>query len=629
MSKSNESNKDKKNNIKKDSKDSVQKSSKSAFKKEIKEEFKRVLKQENLSDLRTGNKKNSTSELNRVVKSEDSHKDSRKPETKKSIPSEFYRENKPSGQRNKNADYPRARKADFPRDKKTEYNRNPKSDLQKENQVAVRREKGACPYTRECGGCNILAQSYEVELKNKQKTVEDLIKAFCKVEPIIGMKDPKNYRSKVHVVFDHDKKGNPISGVYEEKSHRVVAIDNCLIHNKKADEIIASIRGMLKSFKIKTYDEDSGYGLIRHVMIRTGFTSGEIMVVLVLSSPILPSKNNFVKALLKLHPEITTVVHNVNDKKTSMVLGEKETVIYGKGYIEDSLCGKTFRISPKSFYQVNPAQTEVLYSKAIEMAGLTGAETVVDAYCGIGTIGIIASDHVKKVIGVELNKDAVKDANVNVKRNLAANIDIYKNDAGDFMAQMAEQKEEVDVVFMDPPRTGSTEKFMDALVLLKPKKVVYISCNPVTLERDLQYLMKKGYKAQSAVPVDMFPWTAHVETVVLLSQQKPNDHIKVDLDLDELDVTSAEMKSTYAEIKTYVLKEHGLKVSSLNISQVKRKCGIEVGENYNLAKSEGARAPVDLCSAQTEAVAKTAKQPNCPEEKEKAIVDALMHYKII
>ena len=519
MSKSNESNKDKKNNIKKDNKDSVQKSSKSAFKKEIKEEFKRVLKQENLSDLRTGNKKNSTSELNRVVKSEDSHKDSRKPETKKSIPSEFYRENKPSGQRNKNADYPRARKADFPRDKKTEYNRNPKSDLQKENQVAVRREKGACPYTRECGGCNILAQSYEVELKNKQKTVEDLIKAFCKVEPIIGMKDPKNYRSKVHVVFDHDKKGNPISGVYEEKSHRVVAIDNCLIHNKKADEIIASIRGMLKSFKIKTYDEDSGYGLIRHVMIRTGFTSGEIMVVLVLSSPILPSKNNFVKALLKLHPEITTIVHNVNDKKTSMVLGEKETVIYGKGYIEDSLCGKTFRISPKSFYQVNPAQTEVLYSKAIEMAGLTGAETVVDAYCGIGTIGIIASDHVKKVIGVELNKDAVKDANVNVKRNLATNIDIYKNDAGDFMAQMAEQKEEVDVVFMDPPRTGSTEKFMDALVLLKPKKVVYISCNPLTLERDLQYLMKKGYKAQSAVPVDMFPWTSHVEICVQLSKK--------------------------------------------------------------------------------------------------------------
>ncbi len=399
-------------------------------------------------------------------------------------------------------------------DKPNKYDAPRKGDKAK---LEGRKEKTACPYLRECGGCNILRKSYEEELKGKQKMVEDLIKSFCKVEPIIGMKNPKHYRNKVHVVFDHDRKGNPISGVYEEGTHRVIAIDKCLIHNQKADEIIASIRGMLKSFKIKTYDEDSGYGLLRHVMVRTGFTSGEIMVVLVLASPIMPSKNNFVKALRKLHPEITTVVLNVNDKDTSMVLGEREQVIYGKGYIEDSLCGKVFRISSKSFYQVNPAQTEILYGKAIEFARLTGTETVVDAYCGIGTIGIIAADKAKKVIGVELNRDAVKDAVTNAKRNNAGNIEFYQNDASDFMVQMAQQGEKVDVVFMDPPRAGSTEKFMDAVAVLQPGKVVYVSCNPVTLERDLKYFKKKGYVAQKAVPVDMFAWTGHVESVVLMT----------------------------------------------------------------------------------------------------------------
>jgi 23S rRNA (uracil1939-C5)-methyltransferase len=291
-----------------------------------------------------------------------------------------------------------------------------------------------------------------------------------------------------------------------------------LIEDQKADAIIVSIRGLLKSFKIKTYDEDTGYGLLRHVLVRKGFTSGEIMVVLVVSSIIFPSKNNFVKALRQLHPEITTIVVNVNDKQTSMILGEKEQVIFGKGFIEDSLCGKVFRISPKSFYQVNSVQTEILYKKAIELAGLTGNETVIDAYCGIGTIGLIASDHVKKVIGVELNKDAVRDAITNAKRNQVSNIEFYNNDAGEFMSGMAIQKETVDVVFLDPPRAGSSEQFLDSLVMLKPKKVVYISCNPVTLERDLEYLKKKGYQAKVAIPVDMFPWTSHVETIIMMTK---------------------------------------------------------------------------------------------------------------
>lgn len=381
------------------------------------------------------------------------------------------------------------------------------------------RSKGACSYQRSCGGCDIQREGYGKHLEDKQKEVEKLIKKYCKVEPILGMKQPKNYRHKVHVVFDHDRKGNPFSGVYEEGTHRVIAIERCLIHNEKADAIIATIRGMLKSFKILTYDEDSGYGLLRHVLIRTGYHTGEIMVVLVLASPIMPSKNNFVKALRKEHPEVTTVVVNVNDKQTSMVLGDKEQVIYGKGYIEDKLCGMTFRISPKSFYQVNPAQTEVLYQKAIELAELTGKETVIDAYCGTGTIGLIASKHADKVIGVELNKDAVRDAVVNAKRNEATNIEFYNNDAGAFLSQMAAKGESADVVFMDPPRTGSTPQFLDAVAVLKPKRIVYVSCNPVTLERDLEYLTKKGYKAQLAIPVDMFPWTKHVETVVLMSRK--------------------------------------------------------------------------------------------------------------
>jgi len=377
-----------------------------------------------------------------------------------------------------------------------------------------------CPVIDKCGGCQLQRYSYARQLKEKQRQVSTLLSRFCVVENIIGMENPYFYRNKVHAVFDTDKKGNVISGVYEAGSHRVVPIDRCLIEDQRADKIIATIRGMLKSFKIRTYNEDTGTGLLRHVLIRTGHQSNEIMVVLVLASHIFPSKNNFIKALLKIHPEITTIVMNVNNKKTSMVLGEREQVLHGKGYIEDILCNKVFRISPKSFYQINPVQTEVLYNKAIEFAELQGNETIIDAYCGIGTIGIIASDHVKKVIGAELNRDAVKDAIINAKRNKAGNIYFHNKDAGEFMYQMAKEKQSADVVFLDPPRSGSTEQFMDALVTMNPKKVVYISCNPVTLERDLSYLTKRGYKAKKAVPVDMFPWTEHTEVVVLLQHQE-------------------------------------------------------------------------------------------------------------
>lgn len=391
-----------------------------------------------------------------------------------------------------------------------------------------------CPVAKKCGGCQHTDVPYAEQLKKKQRIVEQLLKKYGKVCRIIGMENPEHYRNKVHAAFAFQKGLGIVSGIYQEGTHHVVSVDECLLEDRKADEIIVSIRQLAKSFKIKAYDEDTGYGLLRHVLVRTGHATGQIMVVLVLGSPVLPSKNNFVRELCKLHPEITTIVLNVNNKRTSMVLGDKEQVLYGKGYIEDRLCGRTFRISPKSFYQVNAVQTEKLYDKAIEYAALTGRETVIDAYCGIGTIGLAAAEHVKKVIGVELNQAAVRDAVVNAKVNGIRNADFYQNDAGRFMIQLAEAGEKVDVVFMDPPRSGSTEAFMDALLRLQPERIVYVSCNPETLARDLEYLTRAGqgkngkkgtgrgagYRVAEMTPVDMFPFTDSIETVVSLSRIK-------------------------------------------------------------------------------------------------------------
>lgn len=377
-----------------------------------------------------------------------------------------------------------------------------------------------CPYIKKCGGCRNIEMPYDEQLKAKEQYVAKLLKPYVKLSGISGMKHPYSYRNKVSAAFGRDKFNNPISGIYEEKSHKIVPIERCLIEDEKADEIIGTIRGMLKSFKIKVYDEDTQYGLLRHVLVRVGKHSGEIMVVLVTASPIMPSKQNFCKALRAKHPEITTIVQNINDRTDSMVLGDRENVLYGKGYIVDTLCGKTFRISARSFYQINTEQTEVLYKKAVDYAGLSGREIVLDTYCGIGTIGIIASDKAKRVIGVELNKDAVRDAKINAKKNEVENITFYAEDAGHFMEQVAREKSSVDVVFMDPPRNGSSEQFLKSLLILKPKKVVYVSCGPDTLARDLKILTKGGYKVKKAECVDMFPHAAleHVETVCLLER---------------------------------------------------------------------------------------------------------------
>ena len=481
-----------------------------------------------------------------------------------------------------------------------------------------------CRVEKKCGGCQLLHLTYEEQLKKKQKQVSILMKPYCTVHKITGMEAPLHYRNKVHAVFTHKRDGQIVSGIYEEGTHNVIPVDECLLEDQKADAIIRDIRDLLKSFKIKTYNEDTGYGLFRHVLIRVGHVTRQVMVVLVLGSPILPSKNNFVKALLKLHPEITTIVLNVNDKKTSMVLGDRETVLYGKGYIEDELCGCRFRISPKSFYQINSVQTEKLYAKAMELAGLSGKERVIDAYCGIGTIGLIAAGKAKEVIGVELNGDAVRDAVRNAKMNAVENARFYENDAGIFMTEMAAAGEHADVVFMDPPRAGSDEAFLSSIVTLAPKKVVYISCNPQTQARDLAYLRKHGYQAEGCWPYDLFPMTEHVETVVLLSHKKPDGHINVKVEfgegegkvpLDNIAKRAEEYKPkervTYKMIKEYIEAKYGFKVHTAYIAEVKRDLGLPMYDAPNAV----------------EELKQPRKHPTA--EKVEAIKDALKHFEVI
>ena len=496
-----------------------------------------------------------------------------------------------------------------------------------------------CAFSEKCGGCDYAGMKYDNELAVKQKYIEELFGEYVKVDDIVGMYRPIYYRNKVHAVVGLDDSRNVIAGTYEENSHRIVDTLDCMIEDSQCTDIIKDIKGLIASFKYQPYDEDAGKGMIRHILLRKGFSTKEIMLVIVTAGVTFPSKNNFLKVLCEKHPEITTIVQNINDRRTSMVLGKRNIVLKGKGYIEDVLCGCRFRISPTSFYQINHQQTEKLYKKAIQLADISKNDTVIDAYCGIGTIGIVASKKAGKVIGVELNSEAVSDAKINASINNIKNVTFVNADAGDFLVEYAKNAK-ADVVIMDPPRSGSTPEFLNSLLKIKPDRIVYISCGPDTQARDIKVLIKGGYKVTACQPFDLFPHTEHVETVVLLSQlkQKPDDYINVTIELDDMDITSAETKATYDEIKEYVFEHNaGMKVSNLYISQVKRKCGIEVGKNLRVAtrrmdclQGNSTTAATDLELVPSPNLPKEdSRQPQCPKDKESAIVEALKHFKMI
>ena len=498
------------------------------------------------------------------------------------------------------------------------------------------RTEERCPSARRCGGCQIQAVDYQEQLRLKEKKVYNNLKRIgglsslllpsgeetteqtkeeternaVVMEPIIGMENPWRYRNKAQFPFGRNKDGRIVTGFYAGRTHDIVEQEDCLLGVEENREILSIIRNFMEEYKIEPYNEETHRGLVRHVLIRKGFQTGELMVCLVINGRKLPGQQALTEHLLEI-PGMTSISLNVNQEKTNVILGKELINLWGEGHITDYIGAVQYRISPLSFYQVNPVQTERLYGTALEYAGLTGNETVWDLYCGIGTIGITASGRAKRVIGVELNKDAVRDAVQNAKRNEIKNIEFYCNDAGRFMSRMAAQGEKLDVVFMDPPRSGSTEEFIHSVAEAGPRKVVYISCGPETLARDLKIFARNGYRAREAWGVDLFPWTGHVETVCLLSKLNTKQHIEVEVKMDELDITAAESKATYDEIKAYVLQKHGLKVSSLYIAQIKQKCGIIERVNYNKPK------------------AKDTRQPQCPLEKEIAIIDALKYFQMI
>jgi len=373
-----------------------------------------------------------------------------------------------------------------------------------------------CEYYFECGACHLQHMTYERQLSFKTSVVKKYLGAFGKVEKIIGMDHPYDYRNKIHSTFATTKNGKIVSGLYEERSHTIIPIERCIIQKPKADEILGTIRRLFKKYKMHTYNEYSKEGFLRHVLIRTSEATGQVMVVFVVAHKKFYSRSKIIKELLKAHPEIKTIIMNINDRDTSVVLGDYEKVLYGNGKIEDELCGLKFEISSKSFYQINPKQTEKLYNKVLEYLHTSGDEILLDAYCGIGTIGLISSKKVKEVIGVEINSDAIKNANKNAHINNIKNIKFIKADASDLMDELADNDYSIDQVIMDPPREGSDRKFLSSLVKLSPKQVIYVSCNPETQARDLKYLIKKGYQVEKIQPVDMFPQTYHIENIVSL-----------------------------------------------------------------------------------------------------------------
>ena len=484
-----------------------------------------------------------------------------------------------------------------------------------------------CVFARRCGGCQIQEMSYDRQLVFKDQKIRgnlERIGGFTKdqidtvMQPVVGMEHPFGYRNKAQFPFGTDKEGNPITGFYAGRTHDIIANTDCALGVEQNKEILEIILQYMRENKIKSYDEKTGKGLIRHALIRYGFKTKEIMVCLVVNGKKLPKAERLIEKLIQIEG-MTSITISPNTRRDNVIMGDSYEILWGQGYITDYIGNVKYQISPLSFYQVNPVQTEKLYGLALEYADLKGDETVWDLYCGIGTISLFLAQKAKQVYGVEIVPQAIDDAKENAKINAIDNAEFFVGKAEEVLPEYyAEYEREhngetahADVIVVDPPRKGCDETLLETIVKMQPEKVVYVSCDSATLARDLKYLCANGYEIRMCRGVDQFPQSVHVETVVLLSQQKPDDTIEIDLDLDELDATSAELKATYQEIKDYVLKEFGLKVSNLYISQVKRKCGIEVGENYNLPKSENARVP------------------QCPKEKEEAIKAALKYFAMI
>ena len=473
-----------------------------------------------------------------------------------------------------------------------------------------------CEFARQCGGCQLQALSYDQQLvfkTNKVKGHLERIGGFTDIpmEPIIGMDELFHYRNKAQFPVGRNKEGKIVTGFYAGRTHNIIENRDCALGVAENKEVLDRVIAHMEKYGIEPYNEATGKGLVRHVLIRYGYFTKEVMVCLILNGNKIPKEELLVKSLCEI-PGMTSITINVNKKRSNVILGEEICLLWGQEYITDRIGDISYQISPLSFYQVNPMQTQKLYAKALEYADLHGEETVWDLYCGIGTISLFLAQKAKFVRGVEIVPAAIENAKENAKLNGLENTEFFVGKAEEVLPR--EYKKNgvyADVIVVDPPRKGCDETLLETMVEMNPDRIVYVSCDSATLARDLKYLCERGYELRKVCPVDQFGMTVHVETVVLLSQQKPDDTIEIDLDLDELDATSAELKATYQEIKDYVLKESGLKVSSLYISQVKRKCGIEVGENYNLPKSENARVP------------------QCPKEKEDAIKAALKYFAMI
>ena len=429
--------------------------------------------------------------------------------------------------------------------------------------------------------------------------------------PIIGMEEPWRYRNKAQFPFGMNKNGEIITGFYAGRTHDIIENADCLLGVQENRGILEIIKAFMKEYRIRPYDEKSHQGLVRHALIRKGFNSGEIMVCLVINGKRLPHGEELVKRLSAVSG-MTSISYSINEEKTNVIMGKEIVNLYGPGYITDSISDVTYQISPLSFYQVNPVQTEKLYGTALEYAGLTGKETVWDLYCGIGTISLFLAQKAKKVYGVEIVPQAIEDARRNARLNGMENVEFFVGKAEEVLPEQYEKNQiYADVIVVDPPRKGCDQMCLDTILKMRPERVVYVSCDSATLARDLRYLVDGGYEVKKVRGCDMFPQGGHVETVCLLSKLNAKQHIEVDIHMDELDLTDAEKKATYSEIKEYVLEHTGLKVSSLYIAQVKQKCGIIERENYNKPKSDDA------------------KQPQCPPDKEKAIKEALKHFGMI